>query len=372
MLNTKNRSRKRKQARCFCSKCNGIYVDPRTKKKHLMNRNIVTNTSAVSLQNRNENNSNENEIENEIENENKNDSNVESSQHSLINEEFSAKHQKDASQSILYSKLRKRNRESTSWRNKDNYEETNIDTSNEDDEDNEDNDDDETYIFEDYSSPKYDFPENFNDLLNLDEEWIIIYILRFQTRFRLADTAIDTLIKFVKHVLTKLDSDRFENFPTSLYTARKKLGLKHQFVTFSVCPSCHKLHNVEDIKQHTIQGQKAVKKCGHIQFPNNHRFQQCDTPLSEQKELGMVKSLIHQNYYTQWQILNNNSYKCIRDRTLKKISDYGPIEMSTKKSCVTFMMAKFGKTFQSLEKYMMMKKFPMNKNSSIRNMQMII
>jgi hypothetical protein len=103
MLNTKSRSRKRNQKRCFCSKCNGIYVDPRTAKKHSMNRNIVTNTSAVSLQDENENDSNENENENENnsnENENENDSNendsndsiVESSQHLLINEEFSAEH----------------------------------------------------------------------------------------------------------------------------------------------------------------------------------------------------------------------------------------------------------------------------------------
>ena len=83
MLNTKSRSRKRNQKRCFCSKCNGIYVDPRTAKKHSMNRNIVTNTSAVSLQDENENDSNENDS---------NDPIVESSQHSLINEEFSAEH----------------------------------------------------------------------------------------------------------------------------------------------------------------------------------------------------------------------------------------------------------------------------------------
>src|SRR5436305_11121342 len=106
----------------------------------------------------------------------------------------------------------------------------------------------------------------------------------------LLDTAIDTLIKFVKHILTKLDNDRFKNFPSSLYTARKKLGLNHQFVTFFICPSYHKLHNIEDVKQHIIQEQKAIKKCDHIQFPNNqHRFQQCDAPLSEQKELGDSK-----------------------------------------------------------------------------------
>ncbi|CAB5376243.1 unnamed protein product [Rhizophagus irregularis] len=64
-----------------------------------------------------------------------------------------------------------------------------------------------------------------------------------------------------------------------------KLGLKHQFVKFSVCPSCHKLHNIDDVKQHTIQQHKAIKKCGHVQFPNHRSLRQCNAPLSEQKEL---------------------------------------------------------------------------------------
>ncbi|CAG8759381.1 11387_t:CDS:2, partial [Funneliformis caledonium] len=106
--------------------------------------------------------------------------------------------------------------------------------------------------------------------------------------FRLPDIAIDMLIKFVKHILTELDHEQFKNFSTSLYTIRKKLGLKHQFVTFFVCSSCHKLHNIDDVKQHTIREQKVIKKCDHIQFPNNHHhsLRKCDTPLSEQKELG--------------------------------------------------------------------------------------
>ena len=45
---------------------------------------------------------------------------------------------------------------------------------------------------------------------NIDEDWIIVFILRFQTRFRLSDTAIDTLIKFVKHVLKILDCKQFK------------------------------------------------------------------------------------------------------------------------------------------------------------------
>ncbi|CAB5386734.1 unnamed protein product [Rhizophagus irregularis] len=157
-----------------------------------------------------------------------------------------------------------------------------------DDSDNGDNGDDngeETNIFEDYSPPNYDFPNNINENLQNIEDWIIVFVLRYQTRFRLADTAIDTLIKFIKHILTNFNYDRFKDFPTSLYTARKKLGLKHQFVKFSVCPSCHKLHNIDDVKQHTIQQHKAIKKCGHVQFPNHRSLRQCNAPLSEQKEL---------------------------------------------------------------------------------------
>ena len=101
----------------------------------------------------------------------------------------------------------------------------------------------------------------------------------------MADIAIDTLIKFIKHILTNLNCDRFKNFPSSLYTARKKLGLKHQFVSFSVCPSCNKLHNIDDVKQYTRQQQKVIKKCDHVQFPNRRSLRQCNAPLSEQKEL---------------------------------------------------------------------------------------
>ncbi|CAG8597269.1 4912_t:CDS:2 [Funneliformis caledonium] len=106
---------------------------------------------------------------------------------------------------------------------------------------------------QDYSPPGFDFPDSFDDLQNIDKEWIIIFILRFQTRFCLSDTVTDILIKFVKHVLIELDhNDQFKDFPTSLYTTRKKLGLKHQFIMFSVCPSCHKLYNVNDVEQYTI------------------------------------------------------------------------------------------------------------------------
>src|SRR3954449_13016883 len=330
MLNAKKRSKSRNKVRCFCRDCNGIYVDPRTKNKHSINQNIVKNTpNILQIDNNPMSKSSQRSFINEessIEPQtfvNEESSiepqtfiNEESSiePQTFVNEESSIEPQTFVNEessielqsfineesSILYSKMRKQNRNKT-LRERDNelnqedsssnkyYGETNDtdsdNTSFDDNDDNDDNDDDNDDndgddddddnnddIFKDYSPLDYNLPDNFNDIQNISEEWIIIFILRFQTRYRLSDTAIDTLIKFVKHILTELDCDRFKDFPTSLYTARKKLGLKHQFVNFSVCPSCHKLHNVDDVEGHTIQEQKAVKKCDHIQYPNNRHL----------------------------------------------------------------------------------------------------
>src|SRR3954447_19628290 len=150
MLNAKKRSKSRNKVRCFCRDCNGIYVDSRTKNKHSINQNIVKNTPNI-LQ-----------IDN--------NPMSESSQRSFINEESS----------ILYSKMRKQNRNKTlrerdnelnqedSSSNKDYGETNDTDSDNTSFDDNDDNDDDDDgddddndnndNIFEDYSPPDYNLP----------------------------------------------------------------------------------------------------------------------------------------------------------------------------------------------------------------------
>ncbi|GBC39214.2 uncharacterized protein LOC107327733 [Rhizophagus irregularis DAOM 181602=DAOM 197198] len=290
MMNVNERRVKtRTKKKCYCNKCNRKYVDPRTKQKHSMSLSLddaTTSNDPMSIGS------------------------------SFVNEEISIDPQESTSTSenlsTFSSKRRKRSRYNTylerdtqmqnindSDDNNDSNEETDNYGDSDDGDDSDDNDDgddgddnddgddsddgddnddgdnsdngndgdddgEETNIFEDYSRPNYDFPNNINENLQNIEDWIIVFILRYQTRFRLADTT---------------------DFPISLYTAKKKLGLKHQFVKFSVCPSCHKLHNIDDVKQHTIQQHKAIKKCGHVQFPNHRLLRQCNAPLSEQKEL---------------------------------------------------------------------------------------
>lgn len=101
--------------------------------------------------------------------------------------------------------------------------------------------------------------------LESNDLWILLWILKYQARFRLPDVAIDSLIKFFRIVLSDADAERFKNFPTSSYMMRKLLEIGKQSKTYAVCPSCNKLYNMSEI--HSTSG----FKCNHVEFPNNPR-----------------------------------------------------------------------------------------------------
>ncbi|PKY36153.1 hypothetical protein RhiirB3_458176 [Rhizophagus irregularis] len=86
-------------------------------------------------------------------------------------------------------------------------------------------------IFEDYSPPSYEPFQNPLYLeLNYDRFlWMLLWIMNFRTRFNIAKTTTETLIKFMKLALYEFSSDNFNDFPDSLYLTRKKLELNDQF-----------------------------------------------------------------------------------------------------------------------------------------------
>ena len=80
-----------------------------------------------------------------------------------------------------------------------------------------------------------------NTNVNFTDSWILIWIFKYQARFRLLDVAIDSLIKFFQKVLMDADQRRFKDFPSSLYTASKMLQIGNQSKTYAVCLSCNAL-----------------------------------------------------------------------------------------------------------------------------------
>jgi len=111
--------------------------------------------------------------------------------------------------------------------------------------------------------------------------------MSFHKRFNIPEIATELLIQFIKLLLIETGSSCYEEFPGSLYLARKVLGLKDQYHEFAACPKCHKLYNKKEVEEFWQDRNLTVMKCNHIEFPNltSRRSKQCQMPLSEQSTL---------------------------------------------------------------------------------------
>ena len=140
--------------------------------------------------------------------------------------------------------------------------------------------------FEQFTAPNLEDLLDFGTVSDNDTKfsdswiWILLWIFKYQSRFRLPDTAIDSLIKFIRMILIDINPRVFKDFPTSSYMARKLLGIGKQEQIYAVCPSCNALYNVAEILP---QNQATSLKCTHVEFPNHsqHRQRQaCGTELT--------------------------------------------------------------------------------------------
>jgi len=167
-------------------------------------------------------------------------------------------------------------------------EDSSVDTT-EDSEDNDPIDDEDDDPIEDFTAPDLNEPEYeyFDSDTNSDHNdlWILLWIFKFQEKFRLPDVAIDSLIKFLKKALSDANQSRFEGFPTSSYMARKLLGIVKQEKTYAVCPDCNALYKVSDIlpKDATDNLNRGFK-CNHVEFLNHPRRslrKPCDAEITK-------------------------------------------------------------------------------------------
>ena len=72
--------------------------------------------------------------------------------------------------------------------------------------------------------------------------------MSFRTRFNLPEIATESLIQFMRLVLTEISGSDFDSFPKTLHLVRKELNLKDKFHNFAACPKCHKLYNKQEVK----------------------------------------------------------------------------------------------------------------------------
>ncbi|CAB4407640.1 unnamed protein product [Rhizophagus irregularis] len=68
--------------------------------------------------------------------------------------------------------------------------------------------------------------ENLTTNIDIDDLWILIWIFKYQERFKLPDVAINSLIGFFSLLLKDIDSHWFKKFPPTTYMARKALDIR--------------------------------------------------------------------------------------------------------------------------------------------------
>ena len=156
----------------------------------------------------------------------------------------------------------------------DDYNDEEDDYDDEDDDDNEEEDDDVEQF--DVSNTTFDYGES----------WIILWILKYQSRFRLPDVAINALIKFFHQVLQDANYTKYKEFPSSLHIAKKLLKIS-KWLNYAVCKSCHTLYDVTEVIT------EDDFKCRHIEFPNHPmrtKREPCGAELT--KQVPVVKGYI--------------------------------------------------------------------------------
>ena len=140
---------------------------------------------------------------------------------------------------------------------------------------------DDEILVEQFTAPENDSEFAYPDTnVNFASSWILTWIFKYQARFRLSDVAIDSLIKFFQQILTDADQTRFNDFPSSLYTASKLLQIGNRSKTYAVCLNCNTLYNIADVVA------DEGFKCTHVEFPMKSKSKSCGMELTVQVPYG--------------------------------------------------------------------------------------
>ena len=286
---------------CDCKKCNGKLVDTRTRKKHYeeekqfqssMKKGKEKEASSSIHASTSGNRSRSDSVDSSHSSRDRYDDDVimNDSDHARSDEEFLSP--KPVSR-------RKRRRYDQFHKTQDNIiipgeePEQHSDSSGDeegsltDDDDHDDSDFDELSSDDDelFAAPRsnLNYDPDEEKFVDVNDPWILLWIFKYQERFRLSDVAINSLIGFFSLILKDINTTRFKEFPSTAYMARKLLDITKRSKTFVACTDCNKLYNPTEIMPKSDDNSaNSGFKCTHIEFPNHpmEKYrQQCGSEL---------------------------------------------------------------------------------------------
>jgi len=290
-------TRTRTKVQCFCTKCNGALVDPRTKKGHMSKRinyqeaepsELPDEMDDVEMDDIVEADDNEMGINYQeagpsglidVYDNETGDNAMEYDPLPERNYIFLTKrlpiNESEKSQFVKKGKIS--DRVLDNLLSDHSSEDSDNDDQDIDFEDSEDSEDDE-YEEVNFASPDFDDEPKLPSMnINHAYAWIILWILQYQQRYKLSNVAIDSLFKFLRFFLLTIDKNRFSSFPSSLYMAKKDLGITTEIFQYSACNKCHKLYDIKEILNST-----EIQTCSFKNYPNHpmeRLRQKCNNPL---------------------------------------------------------------------------------------------
>lgn len=123
------------------------------------------------------------------------------------------------------------------------------------------------------------------------------FLLSWQYRFHLSDTAVSALVIFIASFLTLLNAVVNSKFLFSMLTClprtvsmcRNMLGVKKSFQTFVCRVKCNSLYELGSCFD-KLNGKPASKRCVHVEYPNHpmvhFRSKKCGTLLLKEVKIG--------------------------------------------------------------------------------------
>src|SRR5919108_4219178 len=111
-----------------------------------------------------------------------------------------------------------------------------------------------------FTAPNFDDDNNYESIElddSLDTE-IILWLFKFQQRYRVSDMALEALIKFLSNTLKLIDDMRFQEFPVSIFLAKKKMGIFQPKLRMVACTNCHKLYDSKIVTNYKVNNKLAI------------------------------------------------------------------------------------------------------------------
>lgn len=159
--------------------------------------------------------------------------------------------------------------------------------------------------------PQHDNKEDEDSLVS----WLVIFLLRLQSRFYLPDAAVSCIVKFVYAFLVILGTRSeyvarmVKSFPHSLYCLRKHWKIGADFVRFVVCPKCYSVY--EKSKCIEKQGVQIISKtCTYRDHPNSRKC--CEAQLLKTVYIANGKRLYPHKVYCYQTLMS--SLQCLLQR----------------------------------------------------------